>query len=152
MKIGVIGVGAVGVEICDYLLTLGSISELVLIDRNKERAIGEMLDFSHTSALTFSKNTRLKAGDDFELLRDADIVVMTAGAQIKEGQNRLDLAEINSVICVDNREEKVEKVAPNTMFIVVTNPCDIVTYFIAANTGFRYRMSLAPVVCLIQPD
>ena len=136
MKIAVIGAGAVGSEVCDYLLTLGSISELVLLDLDKERAIGEILDFSHTSALTFSKNTRLKAGDDYELMRDADIVVLTAGAQVKVGQSRLDLAEINSVICVDIAR-KVEKVAPNTIFIVVTNPCDIVTYFIAANTGLQ---------------
>ncbi len=135
MKIGVIGAGSVGVGICNYLLTLGSVSELVLIDLNRDKANGEMLDFSHTNALTFSKNTLLKSGDDYEMLRGADIVVITAGAQIKQGQTRLDLAEINSKICVDIAK-KVEKVAPNAILIVVTNPCDIVSYFVAANTGF----------------
>lgn len=135
MKIGVIGAGSVGVGICNYLLTLGSVRELALLDRDKERAVGEMLDFSHTAALTFSKNTHMQAGDDYEILRGADIVVITAGAQIKQGQTRLDLAEINSSICVDIAKQ-VEKVAPNAILIVVTNPCDIVTYFIVANTGF----------------
>ena len=55
MKIGIIGAGAVGVGVCNYLLTLGSISELVLLDKNRARAEGEILDFSHTEALTFSK-------------------------------------------------------------------------------------------------
>lgn len=135
MKIGVIGAGSVGVGICNYLLTLGSVRELALLDLNKERALGEILDFSHTNALTFSKNTHLQAGDDYEMLRDADIVVITAGAQIKAGQTRLDLAEINSKICVDIAKQ-VEKVAPEAILIVVTNPCDIVTYFIVANTGY----------------
>jgi L-lactate dehydrogenase len=135
MKIGVIGAGSVGVGICNYLLTLGSVRELALLDLNKERAVGEMLDFSHTNALTFSKNTHLQAGDDYEMLRDADIVVITAGAQIKAGQTRLDLAEINSKICVDIAKQ-VEKVASQAILIIVTNPCDIVTYFIVANTGF----------------
>jgi len=138
MKIGVIGAGSVGVGICNYLLTLGSVSELSLLDLNKERAEGEILDFSHTNALTFSKNTRLKAGDDYEILRNADIVVITAGAQIKEGESRLELAEINSKICVDIAK-KVEKVSPNAILIIVTNPCDIVAYFIVANT--RYEAS-----------
>ncbi|WP_375753903.1 L-lactate dehydrogenase [Vibrio sp. HN007] len=147
MKIGVIGAGSVGVGICNYLLTLGSVSELVLLDLNKDKAVGEILDFSHTNALTFSKNTRLRAGDDYELLRDADIVVITAGAQIKEGQTRLDLAEINSKICVDIAR-KVEKVAPESKLIIVTNPCDIVTYFVVANTGFGVSQVIS-AGCLI---
>ena len=61
--------------------------------------------------------------------------MITAGAQIKEGQSRLDLAEINSVIGVDIARQ-IEKVSPNAILIVVTNPCDIVSYFIVANTGF----------------
>ena len=59
MKIGVVGAGAVGVGICNYLLTLGSISELVLLDKHLERAEGEVFDFRHTAALTFSKNTHI---------------------------------------------------------------------------------------------
>ncbi|MDW1982451.1 lactate/malate family dehydrogenase, partial [Vibrio sp. Vb0304] len=81
MKIGVIGAGAVGVGVCNYLLTLGSVSELVLLDQNLERAEGEVFDFRHTAALTFSKNTRIIPSDDYLDLLGADIVVITAGAQ-----------------------------------------------------------------------
>ncbi len=49
MKIGVIGAGAVGVGVCNYLLTMGSVSELVLLDQNLERAEGEVFDFRHTA-------------------------------------------------------------------------------------------------------
>jgi L-lactate dehydrogenase len=135
MKVGVIGAGAVGVGICNYLLTMGSVSELVLLDQNVERAEGEVFDFRHTAALTFSKNTHIVPTDDYQDLSQADIVVITAGAQIKQGQTRLDLAEINSKIGVDIAR-KIEHVAPNAILIIVTNPCDIVAHFITANTGY----------------
>ncbi|OIQ26468.1 L-lactate dehydrogenase [uncultured Vibrio sp.] len=135
MKIGVIGAGAVGVGICNYLLTLGSVSELVVLDQNLERAEGEVLDFRHTAALTFSKNTHIIGSDDYLSLIGADIVVITAGAQIKQGQTRMDLAEINAQIGVDIAQ-KVGRVSPNATLIVVSNPCDIVTHFIVKNTDF----------------
>ncbi|MGR5261892.1 lactate/malate family dehydrogenase [Vibrio astriarenae] len=135
MKIGVIGAGAVGVGICNYLLTMGSVSELVLLDNNLERTEGEVFDFRHTAALTFSKNTHIVPTDDYMALVQADIVVITAGAQIKQGQTRLDLAEVNSRIGVDIAQQ-VEKVAPNAILIVVSNPCDIVAHFITQNTNF----------------
>ncbi|WP_260258545.1 lactate/malate family dehydrogenase [Vibrio intestinalis] len=135
MKIGVIGAGAVGVGICNYLLTLGSVSELVLLDQNRERAEGEVYDFRHTAALTFSKNTNIIPTDDYLSLIGADIVVITAGAQIKQGQTRMDLAEINSKIGVEIAQN-IERVAPKATLIVVTNPCDIVTHCIAKNTNF----------------
>ena len=136
MKIGVIGAGAVGVGVCNYLLTMGSFSELVLLDQNLERAEGEVFDFRHTTALTFSKNTRIIPSNDYLDLLEADIVIITAGAQIKHGQTRLDIAEINAKIGVDIARN-IERVAPNAILIVVTNPCDIVTHFIVANTGFE---------------
>ena len=135
MKIGVIGAGSVGVGICNYLLTLGSVSELVVLDQNLERAEGEVLDFRHTAALTFSKNTHILASDDYLSLIGADIVVITAGAQIKQGQTRMDLAEINAKIGVDIAL-KVSRVAPKATLIVVSNPCDIVTHCIVKNTDF----------------
>ncbi|MET2849896.1 L-lactate dehydrogenase [Vibrio owensii] len=136
MKIGVIGAGAVGVGVCNYLLTMGSVSELVLLDQNLERAEGEVFDFRHTAALTFSKNTHIIPTDDYLDLLGADIVVITAGAQIKQGQTRIDIAEINAKIGVEIAR-KVERVAPNATLIVVSNPCDIVAHFIATNTGFE---------------
>lgn len=135
MKVGVIGAGAVGVEICNYLLTLGSVSELVLLDQNLERAEGEVFDFRHTTALTFTKNTQITPTDDYLSLIGADIVVITAGEQLTLGQTRIELAELNSKIGVDIAKE-LERVASTAMLIVVTTPCDIVTHFIVKNTSF----------------
>ena len=142
MKIGVIGAGMVGVSLCNYLMTLGSVRELVMIDQNADKARGEMLDFGHTNALTFSKNTRLSGGDDYSKLAGADVVVITAGAQIKDGQSRLDLADINSRICVDIAR-KIEPHAPDAILIVVTNPCDIAAYAVIANTGYLPRQVIS---------
>lgn len=76
------------------------------------------------------------ATDDFADLEGSDIVAITAGAQVAKGQTRLDLAEVNCKIGVDIAKE-IEKYAPNAILIVVSNPCDLVAYFIAANTGFH---------------
>lgn len=134
MKISIIGVGAVGVGICQNLLNLGDYQEIVLVDLNKDRSEGEALDFSHTSALSYAKNTKVYAGD-YEDTVNSDIVVITAGAQIKVGQDRLELAQINSPIAVDIAK-KLWQYAPNAILIVVTNPCDILTHFIIANTPY----------------
>jgi len=136
MKIGVVGAGSVGVGVCNYLLTLGSVRELVLYNIELDRAEGEILDFSHTNALTFSKNTKLVATNDFADLEGADIVTIAAGAQLAKGQTRLDVAEVNCKIGVGIAKE-IEKYAPNAILIVVSNPCDLVAYFITANTGFH---------------
>ncbi|GAA5219082.1 L-lactate dehydrogenase [Corallincola platygyrae] len=136
MKVAVIGAGAVGVGVCNYVIAMGSCSELVLLDMKKAKAEGELMDFGHANSLTFSKNIKLKAGDDYAMVKDADIVVVTAGAQVKEGQSRLDLAEINSQITVDIARQ-IETYAPNAILVLVTNPCDIATHFIVKNTGFE---------------
>ncbi|ERJ19434.1 L-lactate dehydrogenase 2 protein [Salinisphaera shabanensis E1L3A] len=139
MKIAVIGAGNVGVSICDYILLMGSCSELVLVDIDRERAQGEIMDFSHTTALTFARNTRLVSGD-YSDCRDADIVIITAGAQIKRDQTRDELASINAEITIDIARE-VERYAPDALLILVTNPVDITAYFVIANTGYpRHRV------------
>jgi len=135
MKVSVIGAGSVGVGVCNYILTLGSARELVLFNRTLEKAQGEVYDFRHTAALTFSKNTRITPTNDYLEMAGSDIVVITAGAQIQPHQSRMDLAEINTQMIVDVAK-RVEKVAPNAIIIVATNPCDIVAHFIVANTGY----------------
>lgn len=134
MKVAVIGAGMVGISVCNYVLLMGSCSELVLVDINKERAEGEIMDFSHTTALTFSKNTRLTTGD-YSACKDADIVIITAGAQIKRGQSRAELASINARITVDIARE-LERYAPQAILIVVANPCDVLSYFVIKETNF----------------
>ncbi|MDO5640571.1 MAG: hypothetical protein Q4G28_11970 [Neisseria sp.] len=132
MKVSIIGAGAVGVGICNYLLSMGDCREIVIVDLNRERSEGEQMDFSHVSALSFAKNTRIVAGD-YPDISGSDVVVITAGAQIKKGQDRLELAAVNAPIAVDIAK-KTARYAPEAVVIVVTNPCDILAYFIIANT------------------
>lgn len=134
MKIGVIGAGAVGIDLCHYILNVGECRELVLLDLNHEKAEAEQLDFAHTSALAYAKNTKIIAGD-YQDLVDSQIIVITAGAQIKPGQDRLALAAINAPILTDIAK-KCYQVAPKAILIVVTNPCDVLTHFIIKNTDY----------------
>ncbi len=119
---------------CGDLLAMGECREVVLVDLNRDRSEGEVMDFSHTTSLVFSKNTKIVAGD-YPDVTGSDIVIITAGAQIKVGQDRKALAEVNARIAVDIARQ-VERHAPNAILIVVTNPCDILAHFIIANTGF----------------
>lgn len=135
MKVSVIGAGSVGVGVCSYLLNLGSLKELMIFDINKEKAEAEAWDFIHTESLTFSKHTKITVGRDYSDFADSDIIVLTAGAQIKVGQSRMELNEINGRIGVDIMKQ-VEPHAPNAIIIVVSNPCDVVAQCIIQHTGY----------------
>mmetsp|Transcript_3073 Transcript_3073/g.4277 ORF Transcript_3073/g.4277 Transcript_3073/m.4277 type:complete len:185 (+) Transcript_3073:1306-1860(+) len=136
MKIVVVGAGAVGVSTCHYVLARHSeCNELVLIDKDAGKAEGEMLDFGHVQSLTFSRNVKLIGSGEYKHCANADVVVITAGAQLKPEQSRLDLAEVNCQIAVSVAQQ-VEAYAPNAILLVVTNPCDIATYFILRNTTY----------------
>lgn len=134
MKIAVIGAGMVGISICDYLLLMGNCAELILVDLDHEKAAGEIMDFSHTTALSFSKNTRLVAGD-YSDCRGADIVIITAGAQIQKGQTRDQLATTNAQVTIEIAKA-LEPYAPNATLVLVSNPVDITAYFVMAHTGY----------------
>ena len=134
MKISIVGAGAVGTEILSYLMLLGNVSEIVLVDKNQKKAEGEIMDFSHTEAFTYSKNTKLLAGSYCDC-KDSNIVVVTAGAQIKQGQSREDLAKMNSKIVIDI-VRNVEKYASTSILILVTNPVDVVTYLAVKESNF----------------
>ncbi len=134
MKISIIGAGAVGTEIVNYLMLLGHVSEIVLVDKSEQKAEGEILDFSHTESFTYSKNTKLLAGS-YPDCKDSNIVVLTAGTQIKQGQSREELARVNSGIITDITRD-VAKYAPNSILVVVTNPVDVSTYFAVKASAF----------------
>src|SRR6516225_1022009 len=97
MKVSVIGMGAVGTEIVGYLVNLAEVTELVAVDKAREKAEAELWDFSHTTAFIYAKTPRLIVGD-YADTADSDIVVITAGAQLAKGQTRDDLVRVNSGI------------------------------------------------------
>lgn len=124
-KVVLIGTGMVGMSFAYSLVNQGGIcNELVLIDINKERAIGEAMDLNH--GLAFAKsNMKILAGT-YRDCKDADIVVISAGVAQKEGETRLDLLQRNTEV-FRSIITPVVKSGFDGIFLVATNPVDIMT-------------------------
>ena len=130
-KITVIGAGNVGATIA-YTLSLGDIaSEIVLIDINKEKVQGEVMDI--VQGTSFREPISVIAGD-YEDAADSSVVIITSGIGRKPGQSRIDLAQIN-VNILKEITPQIVSVAPNALYIIVSNPVDILTYAFTKISG-----------------
>lgn len=123
-KITVIGTGSVGSTIAYTLTIEGIASEIVMIDINNEKALGEALDIRQGTP--FCNPCSIYAGT-YEDAADSDIVVITSGVARKPGQSRLDLAQTN-VDILKSITTQIVKYAPNATYVIVSNPVDILTY------------------------
>lgn len=123
-KITVIGAGSVGATIVYTLAVKAMASEILMIDIAKEKALGEAMDISQGSS--FCGNINIHAGD-YEEAVNSDIVIITSGRPRKAGQSRLDLTQGN-VDIIKSIAPEITKYAPNAMYIIVSNPVDILTY------------------------
>ncbi|MCM1324237.1 MAG: L-lactate dehydrogenase [Acetobacter sp.] len=132
MQIGIIGTGMVGAAAAFALASEGSAEKLILIDANKERAIAEAMDISHATPFTFG--AKVIAGD-YKDLSEAGIIFITAGANQKPGETRLDLLEKNVAIFKSIIPEVV-KYAPNAILVIAANPVDIMTEVTLKLSGF----------------
>lgn len=130
-KITVIGSGNVGATISYTLATMGLASEIVMIDVNEEKAIGEALDISQ--GVPFCSPTNVYAGT-YEDAANSDIVIITSGISRKAGQSRLDLAQTNVEIMKDIAG-KIVRITPDSTFVIISNPVDILTYVFLKHTG-----------------
>jgi L-lactate dehydrogenase len=130
-KIVVLGAGNVGATIAYTLTVKGLASEIVLVDINKERAEGEAMDIIQGTALCPPVN--IHAGD-YADAADADIVVVTVGMARRPGQTRIDLAQAN-VNIIKSVMPQITAVSPNALYVVVSNPVDVLTYAIKKITG-----------------
>lgn len=131
-KVSIIGAGFVGSATTLAIAESGIASNIVLVDLNKEKAHGEALDISHGAA--FMKTVDVKSGD-YKDTANSDIVVITAGANQKPGETRIDLIERNLGIFKD-MIPKIVRYSPNSILLVVSNPVDILTYFTYKLSGF----------------
>lgn len=123
-KITILGAGNVGATIA-YTLTLSGIcSEIVLVDINKNKAMGEAKDIFQGTA--FSSPVRVHDGD-YPDAAGSDIVVVTVGAARKPGQSRLDLAQTN-VNIARAVIPQIVRYCPDAVYVCVSNPVDIITY------------------------
>ncbi|MCA0986670.1 L-lactate dehydrogenase [Guptibacillus algicola] len=123
-RVSLIGTGFVGTSYAFSLLNQEVVNELVLIDVNKEKTEGEARDLNH--GLPFGTPMKIWAGN-YEDCREADIVVIAAGANQGPGETRLDLIDKNTSIFKKIVSDVMETNF-NGIFIVATNPVDILTY------------------------
>lgn len=124
-KVVIVGAGFVGSTTAYTIMLSGLFSQIVIIDINKAKAEGDALDIAH--GVSFVKPVKVTAGG-YEECRDADIVIITAGANQNPGETRLDLLKRNLSI-TRNIVDEVMKYAPEDIILLtVTNPVDILTY------------------------
>lgn len=131
-KISIIGAGFVGATSAYALMIGGLASEIVIVDINKEKAVGEAIDLAH--GVSFVKPVEVYAGD-YKDTADSDIVIITAGAAQKPGETRLDLINKNLGIFKEI-VPNIVKYSPNSILLVVANPVDILTYITYKLSGF----------------
>lgn len=131
-KAAIIGCGFVGAASAFALMESGLFTEIVLIDRNREKAEGEALDISH--GLPFAKPMQIYAGD-YADISDAAIIVVTAGAGQEPGETRLDLVKKNVGIFKSVIPE-IAAINKKGIMLIVANPVDILTYAAKQLSGF----------------
>lgn len=135
-KVILIGTGMVGMSMAYSIMNTGGIDELVLIDVDKQKAKGEAMDLNHGLPYS-SSHMKIKYGD-YDECSDADIIVICAGANQKEGQTRLDLVKINTniikSICLNIKQSGF-----NGIIVVASNPVDILSYVVYKVTGFDHH-------------
>ena len=134
-RIVVIGVGAVGSTTAYTLLLRQRMDELVLIDANKEKAIGDALDMNH--GLAFLGKANVWAGS-YEDCAEADIIIITAGVAQKSGESRVDLLKRN-VAVFENITNQVLQFNKDGILLIASNPVDIMSYFTWKKSGWPWQ-------------
>lgn len=131
-KIVLVGTGFVGMSMAYSMLNRGGIEELILIDIDKEKTVGEEMDLSH--GLPFAPQKMVIKAGDYAECKDAEIVVITAGVAQKPGQTRLELAKVNTRI-IKTITQSIMESGFNGIIIVASNPVDLMTYVVYKVSG-----------------
>lgn len=136
-KVVIIGDGAVG-STCAFVLATGhTVNDIVIVDINKDKVEGDVMDIEDGMSFV-SVPKELKAGS-YEDCIDAQIIIITAGAAQKEGETRIDLLKKNASIIKSICEQIKPNLDPHTLVMVVSNPCDILTYIVQNELGLPYN-------------
>ncbi|WP_047520072.1 L-lactate dehydrogenase [Microbacterium sp. ZOR0019] len=131
-KLTVVGAGSVGSSVAYAALIRGSARHVALYDIATEKVEAEVLDLAHGTQFTGSSD--IVGGSDISVAAGSHVVVITAGAKQKPGQTRIELAEVNAGIIRRMMPELLD-VAPNAVYVIVTNPCDVLTVIAQEETG-----------------
>lgn len=134
MKISVIGAGAVGATCIDNIAQRELARELVLLDIKEGFAEGKAQDIQQTAALLGFDTKVIGTTNDYSKTADSDVVVITSGLPRKPGMTREELIGTNAGI-VKSVVENVLKYSPNTIFVVISNPMDTMTYLALKASG-----------------
>ncbi len=124
-KVSIVGCGQVGLATAYSILNQELCDHLILIDVNATKLYGEVKDFQQASAFA-RRFCTVQGSTDYDLTKDSDLVIVTAGAKQRPGQSRLDLLSINVKIMKSILNEVV-KYSPNAPICIVSNPCDVIT-------------------------
>lgn len=130
-KITIIGAGSVGATIAYKLSGEDIASQIVLIDINKEKVEGEVMDIKQGTC--FRNPVSIIAGE-YADAKDSDIVIITSGIARKSGQTRIELTQTN-VNIIKEITPQIVKAAPNAIYIIVSNPVDVLTYVFTRISG-----------------
>ncbi|WP_270352055.1 L-lactate dehydrogenase [Microbacterium testaceum] len=131
-KLAVVGAGSVGASVAYAALIRGSARHVALYDIAAEKVEAEVLDLAHGTQFTGSSD--ISGGADVSVAEGSHVVVITAGAKQNPGQTRTELAATNARIIGDMMPKLLE-VAPNAVYVIVTNPCDVLTVLAHEKTG-----------------
>lgn len=131
-KLTVVGAGSVGSSVAYAALIRGSARHVALYDIATEKVEAEVLDLAHGTQFTGSSD--IVGGSDISVAAGSHVVVITAGAKQKPGQTRIELAEVNAGIIRRMMPDLLE-VAPHAVYVIVTNPCDVLTVIAQEETG-----------------
>lgn len=134
-KISIIGAGRVGETAAHTIAQQEMCSEVVLLDIREGAAAGAALDISQ-SAPYFGFDTRVTGGTDSVLLKDSDLVIITAGSPRKPGMSRSDVLDINRAV-IDSIIDEILEHAPDALLLMVTNPVDVLTWHAWKRTGWE---------------
>jgi len=131
-KVSVVGAGSVGATVAYASLLRGAARTMALYDIDRDRALAEVLDLDHGSQ--FYPTANVIGSDDIAVTAESEIVVITAGAKQKPGQTRLELATVNVQMC-RSLMPKLLELSPDAIFLLVTNPVDVVTHAAVQASG-----------------
>jgi L-lactate dehydrogenase len=131
-KLTVVGAGSVGSSVAYAALIRGSARHVALYDIATEKVEAEVLDLAHGTQFTGTSD--ITGGSDVSVAEGSHVVVITAGAKQKPGQSRIELAATNARIVREMMPQLLE-VAPQAIYVIVTNPCDVLTVLAQEATG-----------------
>ncbi|WP_348681205.1 L-lactate dehydrogenase [uncultured Microbacterium sp.] len=131
-KVTVVGAGSVGSSAAYAALIRGSARHVALYDINTAKVDAEVLDLAHGTLFTGTSD--ITGGSDISVAAGSHVVVITAGAKQNPGQSRIELAGVNAGILRKMLPQLLE-VAPDAVYVIVTNPCDVLTVLAQEETG-----------------